>query len=100
MATRTLNLPDYYDQFVDGLVTSGRFYNASEVMRAGLCLLEQQAGDDQEKLTALRALADEVFKELDAGFGTTIDRREELSEYIGRIGRNSVQNASDRTADN
>ena len=90
MPTRNVNLTDYYDKYVDTLVTSGRFSNASEVMRAGLRLLEQQAREDEEKLTALRALASEAFNELDRGQGTPIDDRQQLAELIGQIGRRAA----------
>ena len=98
MPTRNVNLTDYYDQFVEQLVTSGRFSNASEVMRAGLRLLEQQAHEDEEKLAALRSLASEAFDELAQGQGTPIDGQEQLTELIGRIGRRAAENAEPRPA--
>ena len=98
MPTRNVNLTDYYDQFVDELVTSGRFSNASEVMRAGLRLLEQQAREDQEKLAALRSLASEAFSELDQGQGTPIDGQEQLTELIGQIGRRAADEVEHHTA--
>ena len=33
MPTRNVNLTDHYDHFVESLIASGRFKNASEVMR-------------------------------------------------------------------
>ena len=92
MPTRNVNLTDYYDQFVEQLVTSGRFSNASEVMRAGLRLLEQQTHEDAEKLAALRALASEGFSQLDQGHGATAGNEVELAELIGRIGRRAAEN--------
>jgi antitoxin ParD1/3/4 len=90
MPTRNVNLTDYYDQFVEQLVTSGRFSNASEVMRAGLRLLEQQTHEDAEKLAALRALASEGFSQLDQG--ATAGNEVELAELIGKIGRRAAEN--------
>lgn len=87
MPTRNINLTDYYDQFVEELVTSGRFSNASEVMRAGLRLLEQQAQEEKEKLTAIRSLAAEGFGEIDQGLGSTIENEEQLANLIDRLGR-------------
>jgi len=46
---RNVNLTGRYDEFVVGQVTSGRFKNASEVVRAGLRLLEQQNREEEEK---------------------------------------------------
>ncbi|MGA2035054.1 MAG: type II toxin-antitoxin system ParD family antitoxin [Thermoguttaceae bacterium] len=98
MPTRNVNLTDYYDQFVDELVTSGRFSSASEVMRAGLRLLEQQAHEDEEKLKLLRSLASEAFDELDRGRGTAIDGEPRLAEFIGQIGRRAADEIEHRTA--
>lgn len=98
MPTRNVNLTDHYDQFVDDLVTSGRFSGASEVMRAALRLLEQQVREDEEKLTALRSLASEAFSELDQRQGTPIDGQEQLTELIGRIGHCAAEEVEHRTA--
>lgn len=98
MPTRNVNLTEFYDQFVDTLVDSGRFSNASEVMRAGLRLLEQQAREEEEKLAALRALASEAFNEFDQGQGTPIESREQLAELIGQIGRLAADKVTHRTA--
>ena len=86
MPTCNVNLTSYYDEFVNQLVTSGRFSSASEVMRAGLRLLELQAREEDEKLALLRSMAAESFNELDRGQGIVIDSREQLAEFIGQIG--------------
>jgi len=64
MPTRNVNLTDYHDEFVNELVTSGRFSSASEVVRAGLRLPEQQAREEEEKLALLRSMAAEGFRAL------------------------------------
>ena len=97
MPTRNVNLTSHFDQLVDHLVTSGRFKNASEVMRAGLHLLEQQTHEEQEKLALLRSLASEGFAELDQGRGTVLKGDEDLAEFVGRIGRRAAAKPKDRT---
>ncbi|MEM9231608.1 MAG: type II toxin-antitoxin system ParD family antitoxin [Pseudomonadota bacterium] len=42
MVTRNVVLTDSQDQLVQALVASGRYQNASEALRAGLRLLEQE----------------------------------------------------------
>lgn len=91
MPTRNVNLTDHYDDFVNQLVTSGRFSDASEVMRAGLRLLEGQTQEESEKLTLLRSLASEGFRELDQGRGIVLDDRQQLTEFIGQIGHRAAE---------
>ena len=87
MPTRNINLTDHLDQFVEEQVNAGRFHNASEVLRAGLRLLEQQTSEEQEKLSLLRSLAVDVFQDLDQGRGITINGPDELAKFVARIGR-------------
>lgn len=56
MAKNTsISLGRHYDAFIKRQVRGGRFGTASEVVRAGLRLLEE----DETKLAALRAALDE-----------------------------------------
>jgi antitoxin ParD1/3/4 len=98
MPTRNINLTDRYDQFVDELVVSGQYSNASEVMRAGLRLLEGQTREESEKLKLLRSLASEAFSELDQGQGTVVEGEQQLAEFIGQIGRRAAEEVEHRTA--
>jgi len=91
MPTRNVKLTEHYDRFVEEQVASGQFKNASEVMRAGLRLLEQHSQEEQEKLAALRALAAQGVDELDQGRGIVLDGREQLAEFIGQIGRRAAK---------
>ena len=50
MATRNVVLTESQSDLVDRLVSSGRYQNASEALRAGLRLLEREEAD----LAALR----------------------------------------------
>jgi antitoxin ParD1/3/4 len=59
MPTRNVNLTDALDRFVATRVKSGRYENASEVVRAGLRTLEREEQQYEAKLAALRAAIDE-----------------------------------------
>lgn len=56
MAKNTsITLGNHFDEFIAGQLESGRYGSASEVVRAGLRMLE----DTEAKLERLRALLDE-----------------------------------------
>jgi len=59
MPTRNVNLTQELDRFVLASVESGRFENASEVVRAALRTLEREQRFFEAKLEALRAAIDE-----------------------------------------
>ena len=59
MPTRNVNLTDELDRFVLERVATGRYENASEVVRAALRTLEREEQQYQAKLAALRAAVDE-----------------------------------------
>ena len=88
MSTRNINLTDHYDQFVEEQIASGQFKNASEVMRAGLRLLEQQRKEDQAKLAA------KAFNQLDQGQGIALEGEEQLKGFISQLGRRAGRGAA------
>jgi len=59
MPTRNVNLTDELDRFVLDKVESGRYENASEVVRAALRTLEREDRQYEAKLVALRRAIDE-----------------------------------------
>lgn len=59
MPTRNVNLTDALNRFVLTKVKSGRYENASEVIRAALRTLERDEREHEAKLTTLRAAIDE-----------------------------------------
>ena len=91
MPTRNINLTEHFDQFVEELVGAGRYKNASEVLRAGLRLLEQQTQTEEEKLTLLKKLAADGFRTLDQGQGLSVESESELRSTIAKIGRRAAK---------
>lgn len=59
MPTRNVNLTDELERFVQAKIESGRYENASEVVRAGLRILEREEQEYEVKLAALRAAIDD-----------------------------------------
>lgn len=54
----SISLGNYFDSFIQSRLTTGRFKNASEVVRAGLRLLEEE----ENKIIALRNAIQEGVK--------------------------------------
>lgn len=67
MAKNTsISLGSYFDSFIQDRISAGRFNNASEVVRAGLRLLEEE----ENKLIALKEAID---KGIDSGIAHDFD---------------------------
>lgn len=76
MVTRNVVLTDTQDQLVQALVSSGRYQNASEALRAGLRLLEQEEASLMQIQQGLRdGLAQAQERDLAAGTGADAVRR-------------------------
>jgi antitoxin ParD1/3/4 len=69
-----------YEAFIANQLESGRFNNASEVVRAGLRMLE----DYETRLSGLRASIDEGDADIAAGRVTTYSHAGELFDDIMR----------------
>lgn len=67
MPTRNVVLTDHQAGMVDRLVAAGRYQNASEVLREGLRLVEQEEAEARARLKALRDAAREGIADADAG---------------------------------
>jgi len=67
MATRNIVLTDHQSQVVDHLVASGRYQNASEVLRAGLRMVEEAESSYITKMNDLKAAIDAGQKDVESG---------------------------------
>jgi antitoxin ParD1/3/4 len=59
MPTRNVNLTSELNRFVSKKIKTGRYENASEVVRAALRTLEREEQEYEAKLAKLRAAIDE-----------------------------------------
>jgi antitoxin ParD1/3/4 len=85
MATRNVVLTERQEELLETLVKSGRYQNASEVLRDGLRLVEQREAEDAGKLKALRAAARTGVGALDRGEFREFGTIEELQAYLNDL---------------
>lgn len=84
MPTRNINLTPEQDAFVEELVRSGRYQNASEALRDALRGLQQRWREDDLKLDILRMELQAGMDSLDQGRFTEISA-EDLDGYLDRL---------------
>jgi antitoxin ParD1/3/4 len=85
MPTRNINLTARLDHFVERQVASGRYGNASEIVREALRLLEEQEQQRDAKLKALRQAAKQGFEEVDQGKGIVLHGKKAVSRFVAEI---------------
>lgn len=76
-------LGEHYEKFIARQVQTGRFNNASEVVRAGLRMLE----DYETRMQELRALVDAGDSAIAAGKVNTYAGPEDLTAKIVKRGK-------------
>ena len=92
MPTRNVVLCERQQQMVEALVQSGRYQNASEVLRDGLRLIEERERLDGAKLKALKQAARQGWVDVSAGrYADVADDR--LEDFVGQLGRRAAQPA-------
>ena len=69
----SVSLGNHFEKFVDTRISAGRFQNASEVIRAGLRLLEEE----ESKLIALK---NSINEGIESGFVTNFDSKKYLQK--------------------
>ena len=70
---------------VQSLVNSGRYQNASEVIREGLRLIERREAEDAAKLQALRGAAEIGKAALDRGAFREFSEARSFEKYLSGI---------------
>lgn len=93
MSTRNVVLSQHQHELVASLVETGRYQNASEVLRDGLRLLERQEIEDAVRVAALRDAAEKGWSDLAAGRYADLSD-ENLDDFIGQLGVRAARNQS------
>ncbi len=90
MPTRNVVLTDHQADLVAKLVASGRYQNASEVLREGLRLVERRESEDRARLKALREAADTGVADMAAGRYRTFDTADALEDHLSALSREAL----------
>lgn len=93
MPTRNVVLTGHQSRFVEQLVSSGRYQNASEVLREGLRLIEQREIEDTARLEALRNAVRVGSADFDAGRFTTFDSSASLHAHLESVAAKAIADA-------
>jgi antitoxin ParD1/3/4 len=85
MPTRNVVLTEYQAELVERLVASGRYQNASEVLREGLRLVEYQEEEAKVRLKALREAARAGIADIEGGRYRTFESPTKLRQHLGTL---------------
>ncbi len=77
MKTTSVALGPHFEDFIQASIMSGRYNNASEVVRSGLRLLE----DQEQRMAALRSAIEEG---MNSGIVEDFDPQEHLQQMKAR----------------
>lgn len=93
MPTRNVVITDHQAKLIDRLVASGRYQNASEVLRAGLRLLERDDADHDAKLAALRAAVKVATDDIEAGRYRDFDSVDDAVDHLEGVAQAVIRRA-------
>lgn len=91
MPTRNINLTEHFDRYLSEALASGRYSNASEVVRAGLRLLENEEQQEQARLLALRSAFREGQAAIERGALATMESDADIDDFFDEIERQAPQ---------
>jgi antitoxin ParD1/3/4 len=97
MPTRNVVLTERHETLIEALIQSGRYQNASEVMREGLRLVESREVGEASKLAALRDAAMTGLAAFDRGDFKEFATASALGAYLDELGDRVISGASDAT---
>jgi antitoxin ParD1/3/4 len=90
MPTRNVVLTDHQADLVERLVASGRYQNASEVLREGLRLIEGREAEDKARLNALRDAARAGIADIDAGHYRSFETPAALDRHLAAMAERAI----------
>lgn len=93
MPTRNVVLTNYQASFVERLVNTGRYQNASEVLREGLRMVEQREAEDASRLEALRTAVKVGVDDFEQGRYATFESGAQLRGHLASLASKAIAGA-------
>src|SRR4051812_18678339 len=90
MPTRNVVVTDHQAELIEGLVKSGRYQNASEVLREGLRMVEQREQEDAARLERRRAAVDVGIQAIERGEFPTFDTVAALRRHMKALAEEAI----------
>jgi antitoxin ParD1/3/4 len=88
MPTRNISFTPEQDAFIEDVVNSGEYQNASEMVRDALRVLQHRREEDTLKLEALRLQIRAGAEALERGDYVEV-AEQDLGRYLGGLGKTS-----------
>jgi antitoxin ParD1/3/4 len=95
--TRNVVLTERQTRQIERLVSSGRYQNASEVLREGLRLIESRDAEEKARLAALRAAVQVGIDDIEAGRYRSFASPGALRRYLKTSARAAIKHGRART---
>lgn len=96
MPTRNVVLTDHQTELLEQLVNSGRYQNASEVLREGLRMVESREAENKARLKRLREAVRLGAADIDAGRYRTFDQSPALRRHLADVVDETLSNTRAR----
>ena len=90
MPTRNVVVTEHQAELIEKLVDSGRYQNASEVLREGLRLVESREAEDRARLKSLRDAVKVGLDDLKAGRYRQFDSFEDLDGHLSKVADRAI----------
>ena len=95
MPTRNVVLTAHQSELVEALVASGRYQNASEVLREGIRLVEQREAQVRDRIAAFRAAIAAGDADVEAG-RSKVFKGPALRRHVESVTRSALKEAAGR----
>jgi antitoxin ParD1/3/4 len=96
MPTRNVVLTEHQADLVERLVSTGRYQNASEVLREGLRLVEDREAEEKARIEALRKAAQIGMADIAAGRYRSFETPETLDRHLTALAQQVIKQKPSR----